>query len=113
AGMGAGAAEIEASERHSVLGPPRRWPEEEELVRRELSMEDVPARQADHLFQVPGAEHLPLKDDLPEIRNVPLDRLEDRRSECLAPFLPSPFTQRVRCVLDEARHDVFARRREG
>src|SRR6266705_1428544 len=99
--MGAGAAQVETFERHAVLGPPGRRSEEEELIRRQLPVEDVPARQADHLLEVPRAEDLPVQDDLPQIRDVLLDRVEDRLSELLAPLFPRPLPQRVRRVLDE------------
>src|SRR5207249_2967969 len=91
----------------------RRRTEEEQLVRGEFSVEDVPARQADHLLEVPGAQHLSVEDDLPEVRDVLLKGVEDRFPEGLASFLPRALSQGVRGVLDETRHEVLPRRRQG
>src|SRR5207245_9272553 len=113
AGVGAGAAEVQPLQRHAVLGAAGRRTEEKQLVRGELSMEDVPARQADHLLEGPWAQHLPVEDDLAGVRDVLLEGVEDRVPERLAPFLPRALSQRVRGVLDETRHEVFARWRQG
>src|SRR2546428_14121287 len=76
-------------------------------------MEDVPARQADHLLEVPGAQHLPMEDDLPEVRDVLLEGVEDRVPERIAPFLPRALPQGVRGILDETRHEALSPRRQG
>src|SRR2546422_172004 len=111
--VSAGAAEVQPLQRHAVLGPSGRRTEEEQLVRGELSVEDVPPRQADHLLEVPRAQHLPVEDDLSEVRDILLEGVEDRVPECLAPFLPRALPQRVRGILDETRHEVFPRWRQG
>ena len=54
-----------------------------------------------------------MEDDVPEVRDVFLDRVDDGLREGFAAVWPSAVAQRVRCVLDEARHDVLPRRSEG
>src|SRR5207237_10037674 len=51
--------------------------------------------------------------DVPEVRDVFRDRVDDRLREVLASFGPRALPQRVRRVLDETGHDVFSRRRQG
>src|SRR5207247_8657745 len=88
AGVGAGAAEVQPLQWHAVLGPSGRRTEEEQLVRGELSVEDISARQADHLLEVPWDQRLPWEDDLTEVRDVLLTGVEDRVPARVAPFLP-------------------------
>src|SRR5512135_3656925 len=84
AGVGPGAALIEAPDRGAVLRPARRRPEEEELVQRQLSLEDVPFGQSGGALDVGRRDDLPVENRLLEIRRVARERIHHRVAERLA-----------------------------
>src|SRR5689334_5306501 len=106
-----GAAHVEAADGRAVLRPPGSGAEEEELLERQLALEDVALGQAELALDVERREDLPVLDDALDVRRVLRDRVDDRVAERVA-FLVPVALQVVGRVLDEARHDVLARRRE-
>src|SRR5207245_5334411 len=99
--MGSRAAQVEPFEGHAVLRPSGGRSEEEQLVRREFPVEDVAARQPDHLLEVPRAEELAVEDDVADARDVLLDRVEDRLAEFVAALFPCSLSEAVWRILDE------------
>src|SRR3990170_3942237 len=67
-GMGSRSAEVQVLDRRAILGPARDRPEEEELVRRELAVEDVPAREAELPLQIQRRQYLAVEDRLGQVR---------------------------------------------
>src|SRR5690242_232078 len=59
AGMRAGAAEIEAVDRGSVVSPSGNGPHKKHLIQRELRMIDMTFRQAELVFQIQWRQNLP------------------------------------------------------
>src|SRR6266545_4779037 len=113
AGMGAGPAQVQRLDGTTILRPTGGRPQEEQLARREFAVEDVASGESDHLFEVPRAQDLPVEDDLPDVRDVLLDRVEDRLPEFIAAVRPAPVPERIRRVLNETGHDVLSRRGQG
>ena len=95
-------AHVEALDGRPVLRPSRRGPQEEELLERELALEDVAFRQAPLALQIERRDDLPVQDDVPQIRRELRQRVDDRVAERLALRVPVPALQMVGCVLDEA-----------
>src|SRR5687768_13519464 len=58
----AGATLIEALDRRAVAGPRRRGAKEEELVQRQLALEDVPLAQTRDALDVGRRDDLPVHD---------------------------------------------------
>jgi hypothetical protein len=84
--------------------------QEEQLLQRQLSLEDVAFRQAEVALDVERRQDLPVQDAIPDVRRVLGDRVHDRVAERLPVGVPaSLFLQVIRRVLHEARHDVLPR----
>ena len=99
--------------RRLVLRPAGRGAQEEQLLERQLALEDVAFRQAEVALDVERRQHLPVQDDVLDVRRVLRDRVDDRVAERLAVLVPAAlFLQVIRRVLHEARHHVLARRRD-
>src|SRR2546427_7514293 len=99
--MGPRAAQVEPFEGHAVLRPSRGRSKEEELVRREFPVEDVAAREPNHLLEVPRAEELAVEGDGPDARDVLLHRVEDPLAAFFSALLPRSPSRAVWCILDE------------
>src|SRR3954454_11042199 len=109
-GVGAGSALVVTLERGAVLAPSRCRPEEVHLGCEELPAEDVPLREPHRAFDVQRRHDLPVQDQVTEAGE---ERLESRLhgvAELVPLGVPVAILQLVRCALDEARHDVLARR---
>src|SRR5688572_21383521 len=100
-----------ALDRRPVLRPRRRWPEEKELMQRELALEDVPLGQPGNALDVGRREHLAVPDDGPDVRRVALERVDHRVTERLTLLVGPPTGDPVGRVLYEYAHDVLAWRR--
>src|SRR5262245_19076926 len=68
------AAQVEAFDRRAVARPAGNRSQEEDLVRRDLAVEDVPAGEPEALLEVEGREHLAVHDRAAEVRRVLRDR---------------------------------------
>src|SRR5262249_29050138 len=102
----------EVLERRRVLRPAGRGPQEEELLERELALEDVALGEAPLTLEVERRDDLPVQDEVLQVRGVLGERVDDGVAELLLLVVPAAL-QVVRRVLDEAREDVLARRRDG
>ena len=102
-GMRRRAAHVEAADRRAVLRPARRRPQEEELLERELALEDVALRQPEHALDVERRQHLPVQDPLADVRRVDGDRVDDGVAERLALVVPVALLQVVRARTARSR----------
>src|SRR5258708_2078552 len=74
AGMGAGAAHVQALERPAIVAVPEHGPGREQLIEGERAVEDVPADQAKLALQIKRRERSPRDDAGTEIRCVAAHR---------------------------------------
>ena len=70
AGMRRRAAHVEAADRRAVLRPAGRGAQEEQLLERQLALEDVAFGQAPLALEVERREHLAVQDDVADVRRV-------------------------------------------
>src|SRR6266568_1382777 len=110
AGMGARAAQVEPADGRAVLRPPRDRAHEEELLQRQVAVEDVPLGEAVGALEVERRQDLPRLDRPRHVRRVPPDDLHHAVAEELAVLVPGPLPQPVRDVLHEAGQDLLAPR---
>ena len=113
AGMRGRSAHVEVLDRRAELRPSRHRPQEEELLQRELALEDVAFAQSELAFQIERRDYLAVQDDVFDIRRVlgnGVDHVVAKRFFLIVPVQAGP--QLVRRVLHEARHDVLSRRRD-
>ena len=73
------------------LRPARRRPQEEQLLERQLAVEDVALGQPELALEVERRQHLPVQDDVADVRRELRDRVDDGVAERLA-------LARPRCV---------------
>src|ERR1700734_657005 len=91
-----------------------RWTQEEKLLQRKFSLEDVAFAQSPLAFEVEGSDDLLVEDDVFDIGRVLGDGVDDGIAEGLLLVVPvETRSQLVGCVLDEAREHVLARRGDG
>ena len=112
AGMRRRSAHPQVAHRRRVLRPPGHRAREEQLFERQLALEDIALGQPEVALEVERRQHLPVQDDVADVRRVLGDRVDDRVAERLALVVPGARRQLVRRVLHEAREDVLARRRD-
>ncbi len=84
---------------------------EEQLLERELALEDVAFGQPRRSFDVERGLDVAVQDDVADVRREFRDPVDDRVAERLPLVVPGPELrcQLVRRVLDEAADDVLAR----
>src|SRR5215471_18661746 len=111
--MRAGSAEIEAADGRPVARPARHRAHEEELLEHQVAVEDVALGEAVGALEIERRQHLPGLDRARDVRRVTRDRPDDAVSELLAALVPASPREAVGDVLHEARHDVFAARRQA
>src|SRR6185436_8624476 len=68
AGVRRRAAQVEVADRRFVLRPPGSGTEEEELLQRQLSLEDVALRETEGPLDVERRQHLAMQDDVLDVR---------------------------------------------
>src|SRR5688572_19716023 len=78
------AALPEAVQRRAVLRPLGHGTQEEELVQRQLALEDVPLAQARDALDVRRRDHLLADDERLDVRRVLRERLDDGVAERVA-----------------------------
>src|SRR5207249_11000201 len=91
--------------------PSLRRPETEHLVRGDLPVEDVTAREPEHPLEVRGGEDLLPEDGVADVRTVCVEGIEDPPPPLLPPALPRAVPEMVRRVLREQVHRVLPGRR--
>src|SRR3954447_26858371 len=72
-GMRGGAAHPEVLDRRPIARPSGNRAVEEELLERELALEDVALRQAEVALDVERRQHLLVEDDVADVRRALLD----------------------------------------
>src|SRR6185369_5045024 len=112
AGMRRRAAHVEVLDRRAILRPTRRGPQKEKLFERQLTLKNISFRQAKLTFEIEWRHHLSIANQFTDVRRVLGDRVDHRVAKLVALLVPGSFLQVVRRVLHEARHHVFARRRD-
>src|SRR6185369_12388492 len=84
AGMGRRAAQPEVPDRGSEASPAGDWPAEEELLKRELALEDVALGQARRPLDVERGLDVAMEDLRRQVRRELGDPVDDRVAERLA-----------------------------
>ena len=107
-------AQIEALERHPIIGRADHRPSAEQLVEAHLAVENVAADQAEAALEVERRMDLPADHRLGEARRVGIDRRDDRVGRFLALLVPAPPGPEVVAeMLAEQRRDMLALGREA
>jgi hypothetical protein len=76
-------------------------------------LKDVAFGEPIFALDIEGCQNLPMQDQVLEIRRVFTQRVDDGVAERVAALVPGALVQMVGRILDEARHHVFARRRDA
>ena len=103
AGMGGGAAEVEAGHRRA-----RRQPSLPHLVGRHLALEDVAAGEADPALDVGRAEHLAVLQAVGEVGREAADQVDELALDVAAAAVPVALGEVVGRVLAEDAQQVLA-----
>src|SRR5262245_29660323 len=90
-GMRRGAAHIKVADRRSILCPTRSRPQEEQLFECQFALKDVSFRKPELPFNIERRQHLPVEDDVLDIRRVLRNRIHNRVAESLALLIPGSF----------------------
>src|SRR5438270_1877598 len=98
--MRARPAQIKPPHRSAIPRPPRHRPHDEHLIQTHFAMKDVPPGNPKAPFQVQRTEHLPVDDNIPEIRSIFRDNVEHAIGEGLPQFIPGGPLQAVGSVLE-------------
>ena len=88
-------------------------PVDEQLLERQLALEDVALGETHGALDVERRQHLAVQDQAPDVRRPFGEGVDDGVAEGLALLVPGALGQLVRRVLDEAAHDVLAGRRHA
>ena len=86
--MGRGSAHVEVADRRAVLRPARGGAEEEQLLERQLALEDVAFGQPELALEVERRQDLAVQDDVLDVRRVLGDGVDDGVAERLALVVP-------------------------
>ena len=114
AGVRARPAEVQALERHPVIGRADHRPRAEQLVEAHLAVEDVAADQAEAPLEVERRMDLPAEHRLGEARRMGIDGRDDLVRRLLALVVPaSARAEIVAEMLAEQAGDMLALGREG
>src|ERR1700691_4630612 len=111
-GMRSVAAQIKVLNGCSIARPVEQRTHGEELIERELTVEDMAAGKAVGFFEILGGDDLVAQDDLREIRRVLRDRLHHGFPERRALAFPVAVFELVRRVLHIDRHYLLPGRGE-
>src|SRR5438067_13776678 len=112
--MRARAAQVQALERHPVIGCTDHRPRAEQLVEAHLAMEDVAADQPEAALEIERRMDLPADHRRGKAGGMRIDGGNDRVGRLLALVVPTPpRTQVVAEVLAEERSDMLALGREA
>ena len=112
AGMRGRAAHPQVLDGRLVLRVAGHGTQEEQLLERELALEDVAFGQSQLAFEIERRDHLPADDDVLDVGREFGDGVDDVVAELFPLLVPRAFFQLVGRVLHEARHHVLARRRD-
>src|ERR1700746_3152844 len=101
---------VEVLDRRAILRPPGDGPQEEQLLERKFTLEDVSFAQTPLTLEIERRDDLLLNDGVLQVRRVLRDSIDDRIAEgflLVVPVQPGP--QLVGRVLHEAREHMLAR----
>src|SRR5262245_27142424 len=112
-GVRAGSAEEQMTNRRRVPSPTQQRPRHEELIDRELAVENVAAGQSVPAFEIPRRDHLPRDDGRREVRRVAGDRPRGGIAKAVPRGVPRLVPQVVGRVLHVCRDYVLIARRQS
>src|ERR1035437_4129706 len=110
--MRARPAEIQTPDGRRVARPAEQWARNEELVERQLAVENMSAGQPEGPLEIERGDDLPRDDRRFEARRVCRDGARGRVTEPIALGVPRRAAQVIRGELDVRRDHVGARRSE-
>ena len=91
--MRGGAAHIEVVDRRAIPCPAWRGSQEEQLLQRQLALKDVAFGQTPLTLEVERRDDLTVADDVPDVRRVFRQRVDDSVAERLALIVPRALLQ--------------------
>src|SRR5690348_5671414 len=86
--MSAGAAQIEAGDRHAVISMAQHWPCREQLVERQRAVKNVAVWQPEGALEIERRKALPRNNAGLESRRIGLDRIDHQVGDRLAVLVP-------------------------
>src|SRR4029077_4736136 len=111
--MRGGTAHIQIVDGGAVVGPAGHGAEEKKLLERKFALKDVALGEAELALEVERRENLAADDNFFDVGGVLGDGVDDGVAEGFALLVPCAFGEFVGCVLDKAREDVLAGRRDA
>src|SRR5436309_8763827 len=106
--MRARPAKVKPLDRRSVARPAKQRPHGEELVERELSVVDVPARERVSLLEVERRDHLPVDDEAGKTRGIFGQGLHHRIAQSVTLTDPTPALELEGGKLNVDGHDLLS-----
>src|SRR5829696_720392 len=104
-GMRARATHVESAYRAPILRVAGKRPVEQQLIQRQLALENIALGQTYFVFQLARRAHLDVANQLLEVRAVPRDLIQNRLFESVAiPVGPVAAVDLWRHILHEYRH---------
>src|SRR5690606_2953807 len=94
--VSAGAAEVETCNRHAVIGVAQHGTRREELIQRQLAVEDVAVDHAETPLKIERRQDLPGDDARLEIRGMPGHGLDHEISKFILGIIPGPAVRQTR-----------------
>src|SRR5580704_9844854 len=111
AGVGGRAAHVEILDRRAEARVSRCWAQEEQLLERKFSLEDVAFAQSPLAFEIERSDYLLVQDYVFDVGRVLGDGIDDGVAESFFLIVPvQAGAQLVRGVLHEAGEHMFAGR---
>ena len=83
-------AHVQVSNGSAILRPTRRRTKKEELLERQLSLENVSLGRAKISFQIKRGNHLSMKNQILDVRGVFRNCVDDRIAKFVALLVPGP-----------------------
>src|SRR6185369_7066295 len=109
AGMGAGAAMVEALQRPAIVGMAEHRPRREQLIERQRAMKDVAAEQAELPLQIERRQYLAADHACRKARRVFVHRRDHEVGDLIAVIVPGLSVRQFRRdMLAEQARDVLA-----
>ena len=113
AGMSGGAAHVQVVRPEFGTAPTRAGRRKNSCSSVNSPWKILPSGQSPLALEVERRDDLTMQNDVPEIRRVLGERVDDGVAELLALLVPDALRQMIGRVLHEARHDVLTRWRDA
>ena len=110
--MSGRAAHIEVVDRSAIVGPAGYGPQEEKLLQRKFTLEDVALSETEFALEIERRKYLALDYNFFDIGCVLGDGVHDGVAECVTLIVPGSFRELIRGVLHKAGEHMLARRRD-